>query len=464
MTGTFGSFNTALSALRYQRVALDVAAGNIANVSTDGYVRRRAEAETVGGAQAALWSRSDHLTEGVGVSGVTRMSDALLDARVRSEHGKQAYLDTRAEVLERVESGIGEPGDSGVSAALIKFRQAWGDVANNPADDASRGQVLAQGASLVDAIRQQARMLDAEAGDDRARVVAMVTEVGSLAGDLAATNEALAVAQVNGADAGLLLDKRDQLALRLSELTGATTTLRSDGGFDLSVGGEVLVSGRDAGTFTVAGGIAADGSADGGPLTFAVTSPGSAVAAPVVTTGSTGALAEVLTTTLPSYAAGLDAMAKQVADAVNAQHRAGYDATGAPGADFFTYDAADPAGSLALASTTPGRVAASAVPGGGRDGSNADLLSRAFAAGEASYSRLVNSFGTTVASAGRLAATQRTLTAQVDGAREQLAGVSLDEEMVAMVTAQRSYEAAARLMTVVDSVLDTLINRTGLLR
>ena len=52
----------------------------------------------------------------------------------------------------------------------------------------------------------------------------------------------------------------------------------------------------------------------------------------------------------------------------------------------------------------------------------------------------------------------------MDAAREQLSGVSLDEEMVTMLQAQRAYEAAARVMTTVDSVLDTLINRTGLVR
>jgi flagellar hook-associated protein 1 len=51
---------------------------------------------------------------------------------------------------------------------------------------------------------------------------------------------------------------------------------------------------------------------------------------------------------------------------------------------------------------------------------------------------------------------------QVDAAREQLTGVSIDEETVNMVMAQRSYEAAARVMTTVDQILDTLINRTGM--
>jgi flagellar hook-associated protein 1 FlgK len=77
---------------------------------------------------------------------------------------------------------------------------------------------------------------------------------------------------------------------------------------------------------------------------------------------------------------------------------------------------------------------------------------------------LVSGFGTTVSSVKRLAATQQTLTSQVDASREQLAGVNLDEETVTMLAAQHAYEAAARVMTTLDSVLDTLINRTGLVR
>ena len=40
MTGTFSSLSSALSALRYNRVAMDVASGNIANAGTTGYARR----------------------------------------------------------------------------------------------------------------------------------------------------------------------------------------------------------------------------------------------------------------------------------------------------------------------------------------------------------------------------------------------------------------------------------------
>jgi flagellar hook-associated protein 1 FlgK len=462
MSGSFTSLNTALGALRYNRVAMDVASGNIANVGTAGYARRRVNAEAVGApSQPAMWSRYDGGGDGVAVSGVDRMADALLDVRARREHGNQGYLDVRQSVLERVESGIGEPGDNGVAAAIADFRSAWHDLANNPGSDAARAQLLGRAASLADSLHVQARNIEAESGDLRSRALADVAEINTVAGDLAGTNKSIAIASLNGTDAGVLLDQRDQLALRLSELTGATTSQRADGGFDVSVNGVPLVTGQNAGTLQIASGITATGAADGNPITFTISDGSGTVAVPAGMTGDLGGVTDLLTTTLPAYAAGLGAVAKQLADEINTQHEAGYDAAGNPGQAFFSYDPTDPAGTIAVALTGPGQIAASSIPGGGLDAANATALAGVTGV-EDSYQRLVNGFGTAVASVRRLAANQQVLTSQVDGSREQLSGVNLDEEMVTMSSAQRAYEAAARVMTTVDSVLDTLINRTGL--
>jgi flagellar hook-associated protein 1 FlgK len=177
-----------------------------------------------------------------------------------------------------------------------------------------------------------------------------------------------------------------------------------------------------------------------------------------------GATTLLLNTTLPAYKAGLDAVASSLADSVNTQHAAGYDRNGVAGGAFFTYDPADPAASLAVANLQLDEIAASSIPGGGLDGGNATAVGGELAGAEGDYQRLVNVFGSEVSSVRRLAANQQVLTGQVDGAREQLSGINLDEEMVNMLQAQRAYEAAARVMSTLDSVLDTLINRTGLVR
>jgi flagellar hook-associated protein 1 FlgK len=465
VSGSFASLNTALSALRYNRVAMDTASQNIANVGVEGYTRRRVEAATAGTPTTpAMWSRNQGAGGGVRVSGVTRMTDAFLDARVRTEHGKQSYADVRQAVLDRLETGIGEPGDNGLATVMAEFRAAWGDLANNPDSEAARSQVLARGAALADAVQIQARNFSVEAADQRAKLNAMVSEVNSVANDLAATNKAIAVAQLDGSDAGNLLDQRDQLALRLTELTGGKGVQNGSGGLDFTVNGVSLVTGAIPGTLQVASGVTPTGDADGSPVTFQVTHPvGGTTAVPAGVTGAVGAVTDLLDTTIPSYVSALGTVAKGLADGVNALHASGYDATGAAGAPFFGYDPADPAGSLRALVTDRSKIAASGLPGGVVEGSVADRMSE-LTGPETAYQQLVNGFGASVASSRRLAASQSMLTQQVDGARDQLAGVSLDEEMLAMVQYQRGFEAASRVLTTVDSVLDTLINRTGLLR
>ena len=87
---SFSSLGTALSALRYNRVAMDTASQNIANVGIEGYTRRRVDAATAGNQVVpAMWSRSQEASGGVKITGTTRMADAFLDARARTEHGKQ---------------------------------------------------------------------------------------------------------------------------------------------------------------------------------------------------------------------------------------------------------------------------------------------------------------------------------------------------------------------------------------
>ena len=56
---------------------------------------------------------------------------------------------------------------------------------------------------------------------------------------------------------------------------------------------------------------------------------------------------------------------------------------------------------------------------------------------------------------------QAVLTA-VSNQRQSVSGVSLDEEMTNLITFQRGYQASAQALNVMNEMLDTLINHTGL--
>jgi flagellar hook-associated protein 1 FlgK len=366
---------------------------------------------------------------------------------------------------------VGEPSGSGVAAALADFRNAWQDLEAHPELLASRGQVLATGQAVADALRTQAGNIDTEMSDQRGHLVDVISEVNAAARDLGKINQSIAEAQPFGLDDSDLRDQRDVLAMRLSELTGAVATGRPDGGFDVTVGGVPLVIGKDAAAITITSGIAADGSADGFPLAFAVVgASGTTPLAPANVGGVVGATSELLTKTLPNYLTGLDSVAALLADSVNSLHTSGYDLDGNAGQPFFSYAGSatnNPAGaarSLAVAITDPRGVAASSLAGAPNlDGGIAAALGNVEDA-DAGYQRLINSLGTEVSSSIRQGKTQQLMTAQVDMSREQLAGVNFDEETVNLLAAQRAYEAASRVISTIDAVLDTLINRTGIVR
>jgi flagellar hook-associated protein 1 FlgK len=78
------------------------------------------------------------------------------------------------------------------------------------------------------------------------------------------------------------------------------------------------------------------------------------------------------------------------------------------------------------------------------------------------YQAMIGQLGVASQATSRRNDIQANVTEQVDAAREAQSGVNLDEEMTNLLTYQRGYEAASRVLTTIDSMLDQLINRTGL--
>ena len=456
MSGTFSSFNTALSALRYNRVAMDVASGNVANAGTEGYARRQVVGQATGApAVPAMWSRWD-LDSGDGVQpgGIKRMVDPLLDARARLEHSASSFLDARVSSMNRFETALAEPGENGVAAALASYQAGWHDIANNPGDSAARAQLIARAETLRGAIAGQDRAVRTEWADQRSRLAAAAEEVNQVAAELAKVNDGLRSPYVAETDAGVLLDQRDLLTMRLAELTGSKITINPDATVDVTVAGQPLVTGNVAAAVTVTGATEL-GDTAGNPVQFLV--GGTAV---TLTSGEVGGIQSVMNTDLPGYLTKLDAFVGQLVSDTNAQHAQGMDLDGDTGTAFFS---GSTAATLAVLITEAKDVAAGDPTKGRLDGSNATALAGLDMGGR-SYRELITTTGVLISSANRGAANQAVLVSHVDASREALSGISIDEEMVNLLAAQRGYEGASRVLTTIDSVLDTLINRTGLLR
>jgi flagellar hook-associated protein 1 len=219
-----------------------------------------------------------------------------------------------------------------------------------------------------------------------------------------------------------------------------------------------MVNGATARQVTVAG---ASRMADQSSAPIAVNWADSGVPA-VISGGTASSALGSLNSTLPGYAAALDSVASTVAATVNAQHAAGFDLGGTAGEEFYTGSTAT---TLGVAITDPAKVAAAATAGGSLDGGNADALAdlaKAPGGPDSVYRQVVVELGVAAQAINRRAGIQNVITQDIDAARSAQSGVNLDEEMTNLLAYQRAYEAAARVINAVDSMLDTLINRTGL--
>lgn len=77
------------------------------------------------------------------------------------------------------------------------------------------------------------------------------------------------------------------------------------------------------------------------------------------------------------------------------------------------------------------------------------------------YREFLSVLGAAVQRTTRISQNQDTMTTQVEAEQQAATGVNIDEEMIAMVQYQHAYAAAARYLSVINEMLDTLINRVG---
>lgn len=445
MSNWFGSIYQAGTGLQAARYGLDVVSQNMANASTPGYVRQTSQQEEIAFAGIGLHS-GPSLLGGVTVVGTSRATDPVMDARLRLEHANGALADTTASSLSAIETVFNEPSDNGLAGQLTDFWNSWGAVANSPGSPATRGALLTDASKVAGTLNQMSAALSNLSTSTAASVTADVTSVNTAATQLATLNGQIGIASATGANVNSLLDQRDVLLDKLSSLSGGTITLGANGAANVKIGGVDLVTG------TTANSLAVDAS-------YNATVNGSAVA---IGSGSIGAQLSTLTTTIPGYQSRLDAVADQLSSTVNAAQTSGYDLSGAAGTAMF---AGSGAAGIHVVLSDPSLVAASASPGGNLDGSHALAVSQAGASAgspDSLYSALIGDLGTASSVAQQQATTQDAVVANVEALKSSVSGVSLDEEAANMLTYQQAFNASSRVLTAIDSMLDTLINHTGL--
>jgi flagellar hook-associated protein 1 FlgK len=466
----FFGLDMALRALQAQQTGIDVTAHNVANANTEGFSRQNVTISTTEPFAAPGMNRpasAGQIGTGAIASNVQRARDMFLDTQWRSEAGSLANASNRSDALEQVEVVLDEPQGVGLSSLFNEYYRVWNELSNDPSASALpvRTTVVQQTLSLTTAFNRIAGQLADIRTGQNSEIVTDVTEVNDLTGQILQLNDTISQIELSGQAANDLRDRRDSLMDRLSQLVEVSSTENADGSINVMMGAQVLVNGTTGKTDL----FAVPNAGNNGFVDVTFGSGG-----PAATMGSSGIAGRITArdTLVPKYQAQLNTLASNLITATNTLHTAGFDVNGNAGQPFFTGTDAATISVNAAIQADPSLIAASNTAGA--SGNNEVALSimklrtnmsPPLAAGtptsETAYSSLVAGLGTDNRTARSEVDTQEALVDLLARRRQSLSGVSLDEEATNLLRYQRAYEAAARVLSTYDEMLDKLINGTG---
>ena len=458
MPNLYGLLNVGQSALLTQQKAIDITGNNIANVNTPGYSRQRLVIKQ--GSPV----RVDSLTMSTGVTtdpGIQRFHDQFLGAQLVGENESLGRWEAQKEALEKVELMFDEAQGHGLSSAMNQYWTAWQDLSNNPSGVAERTTLVSSGQYLGSVFNQMYGNISRLQQDIDTHVDSIVSDINQLTKRVADLNQKIVQVEVSGHNANDFRDERDQLVFELSKKIDINSYEDGDGYLNIDTGnGKPIVQGTSTWDLTTA-----DNS--GVQDVFWKGSDGSTVNVTAnISGGELKGWIESRDVVLNDYMTQLDTLANGIMADVNTAHTAGFDLNGNAGANFFTgTGAVDMA--LNGAIVTDSDLIAAAAAGEGLPGGNGNAITIAnlqhagsmpggSTFGE-SYSSLAGKVGADVQAADFNSDHQSTMVQSLENYRQQVSGVSLDEEMINLVKFQHAYNAAAKLITTADEMMTSLM-------
>jgi flagellar hook-associated protein 1 FlgK len=458
MAGTISNLlEIGLRALMSNQMAVQVSAHNIANANTDGYSRQKvilSPTSPFSNQSLAKPLMAGQMGTGDGVARVRRMRDEFLDGQYRKVLTSVGEWDVRADMLERIEYLLNEPSENGIASAIDGFFSQWHELSKNPESMAVRASVREAGSALSSALRfLRANLSDLKDSFDR-NIAVMVEEINSIAERVAELNGKIATLKVSGGNPSDLEDLRDLLLDNLSKIVPISKWERSDGMVDIFVGSHALVSGVE--TERLMAGPTSNGKV------YAVWFEGGDSFIPLG--GKLKGYMEARETA-GKYISLLDSLASRIIESVNSLHRLGYGLGGSTDANFFSGSDSSDIGIDPLIEEDLGRIAAAKAPNAPGDGSNALDIANIIGSKDDPaelFRSILSRLGIESQEARNSLEASKVVEGQIANHREAISGVSLDEEIAALISYQRAYSAAARFITIVDEMLDIIVNRLGL--
>ncbi|WP_046174431.1 flagellar hook-associated protein FlgK [Domibacillus indicus] len=506
MRSTFMGLETAKRGMFTQQSALYTTGHNISNANTPGYSRQRVNFQTTIPYPAVGLNRPNipgQIGTGVEAGSIQRVRDAFIDVQYRNENNKLGYWSERADAFTKVEDIVNEPSEQGLAKTFNELWDALQVLGASPTNDGARNVVIERLQAVTETFNYMNDSLQAMK-DDYGNQLDVTTEaVNSILYQINDVNQQIKEIEPNGYLPNDLYDKRDTLIDELSQYMNISIERVDNGGNSLQIAeGTYKISILDE------QGISYEILNGDGYVQLAVEKNlGQAVRVNFQSVDKYGTRNPVNGITISSIDAAdfsrgeikalieaygysdaggkkgiytemindLNLLAESFKDEFNRVNRQGYkfDSNGSivTGKDLL---AGTGAGGISLINGITGAdIETSAVNGEPGDGSNAYNLGNVFTAniittssgGTTSINKyfesVIGKLGVDSKQASRTALNVEVLRTSVETNRKAVSSVSLDEEMTNLIQYQHAYNGAARMITVVDEMLDKIINGMG---
>jgi flagellar hook-associated protein 1 FlgK len=428
----------------------------VANVTTEGFSQRSVRVETGDPLRRGAFG----FGSGAFATGVVRTADLLVNERLVRAMGDESRSNSRFQTLAVVEASFDETSEGGPASLMGQFFDSMSRLTQDPSDASLREGVLTSARRFSEGINQLAIDLQGARRSIYDELDQTLPNVNLRLQQVAEFNAAI-TASASELSAGDYQDKRDQVIHELAEEFGFTVEYTGDGAAQLSLGGHAVVTGgtaRELSLTQVLGDPQLDLSSDS--ATINVTE---------LIGGYFGGRVDAHTD-VRGFESDLNTFIDTLGTALNTQHGAGFDQTGAPGGAMFTFTAGSEALTFSVDATlaTDGALLAAAglATASAGDGTNLSALvdiesSLLFAGGT---QNATEALGSVYASVGRAVNSaemdNQTSLATLDdlsSLRDAVSGVDLDKEAADLLGWQASYQAASRVVTTTNQMLNELM-------
>ncbi|MBN2435065.1 MAG: flagellar hook-associated protein FlgK [Spirochaetes bacterium] len=330
MSSTFMGLEIGKRGLSSHQQALQVTGHNISNAENKEYSRQRVVITSADPIYEPAFNRAERagqIGQGSTVARIERIRDAFVDDRIVTEKNSLGYWQTKDKYVYQIENIYNEPSDNSIRTKSDEFWKSWQELSKYPEQRSTREVVKEKGVALSNEINHVSRQLldlQRDANREVALRVEQINEYGTTIRDL---NMRILKAESLGDSPNDLLDRRDALIEKLSQLVDVSVGRSDEDELIVYIGSENFVQGEVLHKIAV--------KEDPDNQSFYKVVWQKTEADVTLKSGELQALLDVRDKVLQQNIDDIDSMAMNMMDLTNEVHRDGFGKNGRTNIDFF---------------------------------------------------------------------------------------------------------------------------------